>query len=433
MRIHRAALESDAVSANLHLWIDLIFGYKQNGDEAVAALNVFHHLTYEGAVDIETIDDPMQKKATISFINNFGQTPKQLFKRPHPQKRTTAKYAHDAIISRTNGPERLLSSPDAFKEIVSPVGQLIPDTKAGVFVSAHKHVLVPPYYTRQLAWDWYGNALLGTSTGAGGSTSAASNDATVYENLHQGNITCAHALNSKLLFTGGQDRVVRAWAAITTQKARGLVLKRTLTGHSAPLRCMEISTAFSLLVSGSSGGECIVWDLHGLTFLRQLKHVAEPVQCIAICGHSGKILVCTPTTLALWSINGQLLTSTRNSGRRTVDAITCAAFSPVPDWTGEQMIVTGHGDGSFTMWTAAMMDPDYTQYSRNTPAGNGDVPKTMQLIAICKMASPDIVNAESPVTSLAFAPDAHRLFVGHESGRVFSWGTLFLCRLVTHG
>ena len=50
IRIHRAALESETVSASLHLWIDLIFGYKQRGEEAKKALNVFFHLTYEDKV-----------------------------------------------------------------------------------------------------------------------------------------------------------------------------------------------------------------------------------------------------------------------------------------------------------------------------------------------------------------------------------------------
>ncbi len=59
-------------------WIDLIFGYKQQGDEALANHNVFHHFFYEGAVDMDKIDDPMQRNAAMSFIHNFGQMPKQV-------------------------------------------------------------------------------------------------------------------------------------------------------------------------------------------------------------------------------------------------------------------------------------------------------------------------------------------------------------------
>lgn len=37
-----------------------------------------------------SIDDPLKKNATIGFINNFGQIPKQLFKKPHPSKKMSS-------------------------------------------------------------------------------------------------------------------------------------------------------------------------------------------------------------------------------------------------------------------------------------------------------------------------------------------------------
>lgn len=38
---------------HLHEWIDLIFGYKQNGPEAVKACNIFNNYTYEGEGETE--------------------------------------------------------------------------------------------------------------------------------------------------------------------------------------------------------------------------------------------------------------------------------------------------------------------------------------------------------------------------------------------
>ena len=87
VRLQRMALESKYVSENLSYWIDLIFGCKQTGPEAVEAQNLFVHLTYEGVVDIDAIQDPVIREATIAQIHNFGQTPGRLFKRPHPVRR----------------------------------------------------------------------------------------------------------------------------------------------------------------------------------------------------------------------------------------------------------------------------------------------------------------------------------------------------------
>lgn len=86
---HREALESSYVTENLHHWIDLVFGCKQKGEAAIEAVNVFHHLSYQGAKDIDNIDDPVERLATIGIIHNFGQTPHQIFTRPHPPREDT--------------------------------------------------------------------------------------------------------------------------------------------------------------------------------------------------------------------------------------------------------------------------------------------------------------------------------------------------------
>eukprot|EP00762_Andalucia_godoyi_P004704 ANDGO_03563.mRNA.1 BEACH domain-containing protein lvsF len=88
----RSALECDFVSSKLHQWIDLIFGYKQTGEAAKEAFNVFHPLTYEdriAAVDDAAGMDPVERAAMETQVREFGQCPQKLFNRAHPQRLKT--------------------------------------------------------------------------------------------------------------------------------------------------------------------------------------------------------------------------------------------------------------------------------------------------------------------------------------------------------
>lgn len=86
VRMHRLALESELVSCQLHQWIDLIFGYKQRGPEAINAVNTFYYLTYQGNVNLNMIQDPSLREAIETQIKHFGQTPSQLTSEPHPPR-----------------------------------------------------------------------------------------------------------------------------------------------------------------------------------------------------------------------------------------------------------------------------------------------------------------------------------------------------------
>ena len=59
---------------------------KQKGQPAVEANNLFYYLTYEGAVDLDKVMDPIQKLSYEVQIREFGQCPKQLFTHSHPSR-----------------------------------------------------------------------------------------------------------------------------------------------------------------------------------------------------------------------------------------------------------------------------------------------------------------------------------------------------------
>lgn len=66
------------MSARLHLWIDLIFGYRQQGPTAVEAVNTFHPYFHTDKYNTASMKDPVMKSTILGYINNFGQMPKQV-------------------------------------------------------------------------------------------------------------------------------------------------------------------------------------------------------------------------------------------------------------------------------------------------------------------------------------------------------------------
>uniref|UniRef100_A0A183BXV0 WD_REPEATS_REGION domain-containing protein n=1 Tax=Globodera pallida TaxID=36090 RepID=A0A183BXV0_GLOPA len=102
--IHRHALENHYVTANLHHWIDLIFGFKQSGENAVRAMNVFHPATYRGR-DLEESSkgDPLIVCAIQTMVRTYGQMPLQLFDAPHLPHLNATKYQTQPATPKAHG------------------------------------------------------------------------------------------------------------------------------------------------------------------------------------------------------------------------------------------------------------------------------------------------------------------------------------------
>ncbi|BFZ02583.1 hypothetical protein BsWGS_05621 [Bradybaena similaris] len=346
IRVHRQALECDYVSAHLHEWIDLIFGYKQCGPPAVDAVNVFHHLFYEGNVDIYSIDDPLKKNATIGFINNFGQIPKQLFKRPHPQKRlnipVNTLFFHHV--------DNLKPAMQPVKELKTAVGQIHHSEKYLLAVEQNK-VLIPPGCTRYLAW---GFSDLSIRIGPYESEKAVC----VFEGLDNGEILCASCPNDKICITGGTSCVVSVWEY--GSKDRKATLKQPLYGHTEPVTCLTSSAAYSLIVSGSRDRTCILWDLSRLVYVNQLRGHVAPVAAVAINDLTGDIATCAGTFLHIWNVNGEAIASVNTSTGRN-QQILCVCLSQMNEWDNQNVILTGSSDGVVRMWSV-----EYVQVPKET-------------------------------------------------------------------
>ncbi|XP_074647224.1 WD repeat and FYVE domain-containing protein 3-like [Tubulanus polymorphus] len=364
IRAHREALECDYVSLHLHEWIDLIFGYKQQGPAAVEATNLFHHLFYEGNVDIYNIDDPLRKNAIIGFINNFGQVPKQLFKKPHPQKRLTTPRS---VEGPSYGPlvnsaadklffhnlDNLTPTMQPIKELKGPVGQITHNDRNVLAVEQNK-VLIPPMYNKYLAW---GFADLSMRIGAYDSDKAL----LVFENVDNGEILCAVSPKDGLVITGGTSTVVNVWKVGQGKDKRQLILKQPLYGHTEPVTCLAASAAYNIIVSGSRDRTCIIWDMSRLIFVRQLYGHAAPVAAICINELTGDVATCAGTFLYMWNINGEEIANVNTATARN-QQILCVAMSQMNEWDTSNVIMTGSSDGVVRMWTIEFVQvPDESQ------------------------------------------------------------------------
>ena len=91
-QMYTSEMFKQLIEADLHDWIDLIFGYKQTGEPAIQAKNVFLPTCYHTATPESA---GMEEDVFESQSINFGQCPNQLFTKPHPQHKNPSLSAKE--------------------------------------------------------------------------------------------------------------------------------------------------------------------------------------------------------------------------------------------------------------------------------------------------------------------------------------------------
>jgi factor associated with neutral sphingomyelinase activation len=365
----RQALESPAVSRRLHLWIDLIFGYKSSGDEANKADNMFYPLCYEGNVDLDKISDLNERYAIEVQISEFGQVPKQIFSSPHPARYTSPPACLPAPAPAPQGGppparwprlRRLVRVGDhqTHREGVSAL-QLLGDT---VISASHdsnvrlyrcssgalersfsarsitiSSIVCPSPDTLVLAcWD---NSIMvyAVPSGTWRSVTPAHGDA----------VSCLGWARG-VLASGSWDGTVKLWRC---EAARDYTVRLAdLSGqldHGSPVTCLALQLGGpggGSLAAGTREGEVWVWSLEraggAWAMAHRLPSHARQVNCLALSPGEDRILSGgSDFGLKVFDLRTGTVVFSQNVG----EEVTSVA------WDGVAALVAG-GRGELTYW-----------------------------------------------------------------------------------
>ncbi|KAL6433650.1 hypothetical protein ACFW04_005736 [Cataglyphis niger] len=343
----RNALESDYVSRNLHHWIDLIFGYKQRGIEAEKADNVFFHLCYEGAIDLDTIRDINDRHGLEVQIMEFGQIPKQVFTLPHPKRLASAP---DLLYSETllTLPETMTSGNPCVKEKAINFAELITfqahkdcvtsiirkNTTSNEIISVGQDGMLKLYNTneRKLTHS-VSLSLLSLSSCISYYTSSQRNilvagswdNTLIFYDIefgrvidilqgHEDAVSClAWSPKHQVIISGSWDCTVKVWHGYTSgSKIKPAECFIAQLDHDSKVTCINISRDDTMLVSGTEDGELCLWNMDSYNLQATIKgHVCRinavtfDKQCSSVisCAEDKLSIIDVRTNTQIYSVN----------------------------------------------------------------------------------------------------------------------------------
>ncbi|XP_063614807.1 protein FAN-like, partial [Penaeus indicus] len=447
----RDALESEYVSQNLHLWIDLIFGYKQNGEEAEKADNLFYHLCYEGSVDLAAITDLNDRLALEVQITEFGQVPKQLFSKPHPQRSRSfgvydSMYLSNGIsessICSEAEEERADSGENNENKALNPsstcLWQRLADLRLLRECRAHREAITGVVFTT----DSQNILSVGQDALLKMYTLPKLNQVRSVRISSMAASSCLHLPGTDTVLVGSWDNTVYKYSLEFSQ------VHPLLEAHCDAVSCMQWNQ--DVLVTGSWDCTVRTWSLEigangnaqrkerdnngrgkggsmsaGENILCEMDH-DSPVTCVAL--HPAGSLLASGTqdgTLAVWLLPAGDLVHQISCHTSSVNAI---AWSD-----NEDRVLTAGDDGLLTIVDAHQGNKicihDLQENIRCVAwegrlviggSVSGDVIVfDMGTGAVIKR----LTSHTGPVTCLAISPDNQHLVTVSEDRRIILWGT----------
>uniref|UniRef100_A0A803YNV1 Lysosomal trafficking regulator n=1 Tax=Meleagris gallopavo TaxID=9103 RepID=A0A803YNV1_MELGA len=439
--IHRQALESDHVSQTICHWIDLVFGYKQKGKASVQAINVFHPATYFG-MDVSAVEDPVQRRALETMIKTYGQTPRQLFHTAHVSRpgsrlimegelpaamgllvqfafRETREHTKEVVypspLPWIKGLKwgEYVGSPSAPDPVVcfsQPHGERFGSLQAlptkAICGLSRKFCLLMIYSKEQgvrsmhstdiqwsaiLSWGYADNILRLKSKQSEPPVNFIQSS-----QFHQVT-SCAWVPDSCQLFTGSKSGVITAYMNRFTSSTPSEIEMESqvhLYGHTAEITSLFVCKPYSIMISVSKDGTCIIWDLNRLCYVQSLAGHKSPVTAVSASETTGDIAtVCDSvgggSDLRLWTVNGDLVGHVHCR-----ESICSVAFSNQPEGVSVNVIAGGLENGVVRLWSTWDLKP-------------------VREITFSKSAK--------PIVSLTFSCDGHHLFTANSDGNVIAW------------
>ena len=266
-------------------------------------MNLFHPATYYG-FDLSTIGDPLLREARATMIKTYGQTPKQLFTRPHPMinKNWTkgraredpphAPRAVDNVVGLRWG--RYVGSPSLQEPKVVWRGRGAAEVAAFAALDNHevfglpgKAGLIVRYSQDAASSTMSPKAICGA-----GVVTFGHPDGVLRVNLRKSAVPQlfkAHApstLKASVVAVGAEGDHV--WLGFDSGKIsalshsfnpKDLTVKcgeeTAMYGHSDRVTCIDVCDQFCIAASGSADGTLVLWDSKKQLFVRRLQFGGE--------------------------------------------------------------------------------------------------------------------------------------------------------------